>query len=251
MDEQPVTMITATNDINLGQGVTLEMVLIPGGTFMMGSPQTDPNRDHDEGPLHKVTLDPFLMGRYLITQAQWRLVAAMPQVERELDPNPSFFKGDNRPVESVSWFEAVEFCARLSGHTGQVYTLPSEAQWEYACRAGTTTPFHFGETLAKSQANFSEKATTEVGSFPPNSFDLYDMHGNVWEWCSDHYHDSYEWAPSDGSTWVGGSDLRVLRGGPWGTFPWACRAAYRQAHYPENRYYVTGFRVVSVPPRTL
>ncbi len=252
--------------VDLGQGVTLEMVLVPEGTFTMGSPNSEPNRSSDEGPQHQVTVAEFWMGKYPITQAQWRAVAAMPQVKIDLDPNPSYFKGDNRPVERVSWNDAVEFCDRLSKKLGQPYTLPSEAQWEYACRAGTTTPFHFGETITPDLANYNgeyafasgpkgvfRQETTEVGSFPPNSFGLYDMHGNVWEWCLDHWHGNYNGAPADGSAWVTGGDsgLRMLRGGSWFSNPRDCRCAYRDYYFPDNRGDGYGFRVVSVPPRTL
>jgi len=246
-------MITATNDINLGQGVTLEMVPIPGGAFLMGSSEDEKGRYSDEGPQHEVTVPEFWMGKYPITQAQWRVVAELPQIKLKLDPDPSIFKGDKRPVENVSWYEALEFCARLSGHTGQTYTLPSEAHWEYACRAGTTTPFHFGETLSKSQANFSEKTTTDVGSFLPNGFGLYDMHGNVWEWCLDHFHDSYKGAPADGSAWVtkGDSNRRMLRGGSWDDNLWDCRCAFRYVIISGLRDFNIGFRVVSAPPGTV
>ncbi|MEQ8465594.1 protein kinase domain-containing protein, partial [Coleofasciculus sp. E1-EBD-02] len=127
--------------------VPLEMVAIPEGTFQMGSPETEDERDNNESPQHWVTIKPFFLGKYPITQAQWQTVAQFPKVERELDPDPSNFKGKNRPVECVSWYDCVEFCARLSQYTGWNYRLPSEAEWEYACRAGTTTPFHFGETI--------------------------------------------------------------------------------------------------------
>jgi len=251
--------------LDLGQ-ITLDMAAIPGGTFMMGSAEDEQGRFKDESPLHQVTLDPFLMGRYPVTQVQWRAVASLPQVERELDPEPSRFKGDSRPVENVSWYEALEFCDRLAKKLGQPYTLPSEAQWEYACRAGTTTPFYFGETITTNLANYNgnytygsgpkgtyRKKTTEVGSFPPNSFGLYDMHGNVWEWCLDHWHKGYEGAPADGSAWVtkGESDRRMLRGGSWLNFPESCRCAYRADHFPDARNDNIGFRVVSVPLRTL
>ena len=251
--------------IDLGQGVTLDMVLIPGETFMMGSPNCETERSDDEGPQHQVTLAKFWMGKYPITQAQWRAVAAMPQVKIDLDPNPSYFKGDNRPVERVSWNDAVEFCDRLSQKLGQPYTLPSEAQWEYACRAGTTTPFHFSDTISPDLANYDgnytygsgpkgtyRKKTTEVNSFPPNGFGLYGMHGNVWEWCLDHFHDSCNGAPADGSAWVTGGDsrLRMLRGGSWNSDPRRCRCAYRDYYNPVNRYNISGFRVMNVPPRT-
>ena len=240
--------------INLGQGVTLEMVAIPGGAFLMGSPEDEQGRFEDEGPQHQVTLSAFFMGRYPVTQAQWRAVTSLPQVERKLDPDPSQFKGDKRPVEQVNWFDAMEFCARLSAHTSQTYTLPSEAQWEYACRAGTTTAFHFGQTLANSQANFSRKATTEVGSFPPNSFGLSDMHGNVFEWCLDYFHDDYEGAPTNGTAWVTGEYdyIRSRRGGSWFYDSRYCRCACRGFSNASARDFSGyGFRVVSVPPRAL
>ena len=179
---------------------------------------------------HEVTIADFFIGKYPITQAQWRAVAALPEVERSLEPDPSNFKGDNRPVESMTWEDAVEFCARLTAKTGRTYRLPSEAEWEYACRAGTTGPFHFGETITPDLANYDgnytygdgpkgryRNKTTPVGQFPANAFGLYDMHGNVWEWCQDHYHSDYIGAPTDGSAWVSGGDSsrRMLRGGSW------------------------------------
>lgn len=179
----------------------------------MGS--ADGEGSDNERPQHWVTVEPFWMGKYPVTQAQWRAIATLPKVDRELTANPSYFEGDSRPVERVSWRDAVEFCKRLSQRTGQNYRLPSEAEWEYACRAGTTTPFHFGETLTSALANYdadstcgSELAserrqqTTSVDNFPANTFGLYDMHGNVDEWCADHWHDSYTGAPTDGSTWL-------------------------------------------------
>jgi formylglycine-generating enzyme required for sulfatase activity len=243
----------------------LDMVAIPGGTFLMGSPEGELERSEDEGPQHEVTLDPFFMGRYPITQAQWRAVASLPQVKLKLDPDPSNFKGDNRPVEQVNWHDAMEFCDRLSQELGQPYTLPSEAQWEYACRAGTTTPFHFGETITTDLANYDGNytfasgpagvprgETTEVGSFPPNGFGLYDMHGNVFEWCLDHYHDSYKEAPADGSAWEsGGGSNPILRGGSWYYPPSESRCAYRVSDKPNNRYSTYGFRVVCAPPGLL
>jgi formylglycine-generating enzyme required for sulfatase activity len=209
------------------------------------------------------------MGKYPVTQEQWFTVANLPKVNRDLDPNCSYFKGLRRPVESVSWFDAVEFCERLFHRTGRPYRLPSEAEWEYACRAGTKTPFHFGETITTDLANYHgtdwefpnimllgtygqgpkgvwRKQTTDVDSFPPNSFGLYDMHGNVWEWCLDHWHYHYEGAPSDGTAWVVGehSSVRVQRGGGWFYLPKLCRSATRNHNPPDERSDYYGFRVV-------
>ncbi|MDJ0797213.1 MAG: SUMF1/EgtB/PvdO family nonheme iron enzyme [Calothrix sp. MO_167.B12] len=237
-----------TVEIDLPNDVILEMAEIPGGTFLMGSPPEEEESSNNERPQHKVTVAPFLMGKYPITQAQWKAVAALPQVERELEPNPSRFQGANRPVERVSWYDAVEFCARISQHTGQEFRLPSEAEWEYACRAGTTTPFHFGETISTDLANYNgshiygsgergvnRSETTPVGMFQvANAFGLYDMHGNVLEWCLDDSHDNYEGAPTDGSAWFDDNDnlsqetsCTVLRGGFWGDNPYNCRSACR------------------------
>ncbi|KYC35634.1 hypothetical protein WA1_07400 [Scytonema hofmannii PCC 7110] len=251
----------------LPDSVTLEMVSIPGGSFLMGSPETEEERSEREGPQHEVTLQPFFMGKYPITQAQWRAIAALPQVNRELDPDPSGFKGGDRPVENVSWYDAVEFCDRLSIHTKRNYQLPSEAEWEYACRAGTTTPFHFGETITPELANYDgnysygsapkgkyRKQTTPIGSFQvANAFGLFDMHGNVWEWCADIKHDNYEGAPSNSTSWqlTVDNDNRMLRGGSWIYNPRNCRSAFRSDGHPDYRYDNAGFRVVLSGARTL
>jgi len=244
---------------NLGNGINLEMVSIPGGTFIMGSPDTEKERRNSESPQHKVTVAPFFMGKAPVTQAQWKAVVALPQINQSLNPDPSTFKGANRPVERVSWHDAVEFCARLSTKTGRDYRLPSEAEWEYACRAGTTTPFHFGETITSELANYNgnftygsepkgkyRQETTVVGSFQvANAFGLYDMHGNVWEWCADTWHDNYLGAPSDGSVWEFGGDdtYRMLRGGCWYNYHWYCRSAYRHRYGADFRCEYYGFRV--------
>jgi len=244
---------------DLGKGVLLEMVSIPGGTFMMGAPKNEGS--HYQKTQHKVTVKPFLMGKYPITQAQW--IAVMGK-------NPSNFKGDNRPVENVSWHDSVEFCKRLFDKTGKAYRLPSESEWEYACRAGTTTPFYFGETITTHLANYNgmytyasgpkgvyRGETTDVGSFPPNAFGLYDRHGNVWEWCADLWHDSYDRAPTDGSAWLenqsdkGNLDYLIisnvtaeclLRGGSFVNGPNNCRAANRYRNSSGSHYGNGGFR---------
>ena len=263
----------------LGDGIALDLVRIPAGEFMMGSPEGEEGREwyqryesaltNVEGPQHRVAISAFWMGKYPITQAQWRAVAALPQVEQELNPDPSSFKGDNRPVEQISWHDTVEFCARLSKKTGRDYQLPSEAKWEYACRAGTTTPFHFGETITTDIASYRgtdwdyegttypghygrgpkglyREETTEVGSFPPNAFGLYDMHGNVWEWCLDYWHESYQKAPKNETAWTHGGDdtYRMLRGGSWPYSPRHCRSASRFRYRPDFSYNLFGCRVV-------
>jgi len=251
----------------------LDLVYIPPGSFTMGSPEDELGRYSDEGPQHPVTIaKPFFMGKYPVTQAQWRAVAALPQVNRELKPDPSNFQGDNRPVEQVSWHDAVEFCQRLATATGRPYRLPTEAEWEYACRAGTTTPFHFGESITTDLANYRgqdweyegktypgaygdgpygefREETTAVGQFEiANAFGLYDLHGNVLEWCQDWWHDSYEGAPEDGSAWLtpveGEEERRVLRGGSWYYDPEGCRSAVRGRLAPGVLSDFVGFRVV-------
>ena len=216
---------------------------------------------------HPVTVSSFLLGQYPITQAQWRAVAALPQQERELKPDPSEFKGNNRPVEQVSWDDAVEFCARLAARTKRGYRLPSEAEWEYACRAGTETPFFFGETLVPELANYFCSETygprgvkgEPVGETTPvnhykvaNTWGLVDMHGNVWEWCQDDWLGNYEGAPNDGSAWLKeGSHNKVTRGGSWYNNPWYCRSAYRDYYSRDYRIDTVGFRVACPAPRTL
>ncbi|TAG97667.1 MAG: hypothetical protein EAZ09_06575 [Oscillatoriales cyanobacterium] len=237
---------------NLKRGVNLEMVQIPGGTFMMGSPATESGRYDRESPQHRVTVPTFFAGKYAITQAQWEAV---------MGNNPSRFEREKRPVEKVSWNNAVAFCKKLSQTTGKTYRLFSEAEWEYACRAGTTTPFHFGETITPELVNYDgsnpygnapkgkyRQETTDVGSFPPNAFGLYDMHGNVWEWCSDKRHSNYDGAPTDGSSWeIGQNHHRLLRGGSWYYNPRICRSAIRDGSIaPDNDYFNIGFRVVCV-----
>ena len=336
---------------DLGDGVTLDMVYIPGGTFLMGS--LEGKGDKDEYPQHQVTVPPFFMAKYPITQAQWKAVAKGPKIQRDLDPDCSRFKdtpptppyqggalgvsppppltskppptppykggasetsgsppyqggarggsnrppletgasetsssppyqggargGSHRPVENVQWYDAVEFCARLLQRTGRPYRLPSEAQWEYACRAGTTTPFYFGETLTSDLANYDgnhtyanepkgkyREETTPVGQFPPNAFGLYDLHGNVWEWCADPWHENYQGAPTQGEVWDEQNDndnryqiynvenlvnlltdeqRRCVRGGSWFNGPGGCRSASRYAELPDGFDVNIGFRV--------
>ncbi len=237
--------------------LSLHMVLVPGGTFTMGSPEDESGHEDNEGPQREVTVPSFFMGRYPVTQAQWRAVVALPKVENDLEEDPSSFKGDNHPVETVSWYDAVEFCQRLAQHTQRPYRLPSEAEWEYACRAGIQTPFYFGDTISTNVANYDgnytygegekgeyRETTTPVNEFGiANGFGLSDMHGNVWEWCQDHWHGNYQDAPTDGSAWIegGDSDLRVVRGGSWFNNPRYCRSAVRYINLPTTATTATVF----------
>lgn len=258
---------------DLSNDVILEMVAIPGGKFLMGSPENEPERDSDESPQHNVTIQPFFMGKFPVTQSQWTVVASLSKVNIDLNSQPSNFKGTNRPVERVSWDEVIEFCARLSNKTGKSYRLPSEAEWEYACRAGTTTPFYFGETITTDLANYRgtdwnyqetlypgnynegpkgefRKQTTDVENFSPNAFGLYDIHGNVFEWCQDGWHKNYNAAPTDGSAWMSDDNYRMLRGGSWYYSPKLCRSAFRLIYDAGSSYSNYGFRVACSGTRT-
>jgi eukaryotic-like serine/threonine-protein kinase len=238
----------------LGNNINLPMVKIPAGKFMMGSPASEKFRVENESPQHQVTLKEFYISQTEITQSQYQAIVG---------ENPSKFKGNNRPVERVDWNQAKEFCRKLSLKTGRTYTLPSESQWEYACRAGTTTPFAFGETITTNVANYegnyegkesyrnepkgvNRATTTDVMTFPPNGFGLYDMQGNVWEWCADTWHDTYEDAPIDGRIWTDDGANVVLRGGSWSERPELCRSTSRIGSLPEIRVDAFGFRVVCV-----
>ncbi len=233
------------------EGVVLEMVSIPGGKFRMGSPDGEGN--DSEHPQHSVTIAPFFLSKYPVTQIQWRVVAGLPKVKIDLNPDPAIFKGPHRPVENISWYDAVEFCERLQQKTGKPYRLPTEAEWEYACRAGTTTPFHFGETITLKLACYngnkkylfgfqgkSRTETTEVGFFKvANAFGLYDMHGNVGEWCADRWRENY----SSMSNETGANQERVVRSGSWYEISFDCRSASRGKDKPDNRSKEIGFRV--------
>ncbi|MGK7944444.1 MAG: SUMF1/EgtB/PvdO family nonheme iron enzyme [Microcystaceae cyanobacterium] len=243
--------------VSLGNGVSLEMVKIKGGTFMMGSPETEEKREKDEPPPHQVSVSDFYMGKYEVTQEQW---------QRIMGNNPSHFQsGDTYPVETVSWHDCQKFCQKLSKEKGLglglTFSLPSETQWEYACCAGTSTPFYYGETLSTEIANYNSNytygrgrkgiyrgKTTEVGSFPANGFGLYDMHGNVWEFCQDNYVSNYENMPRDGTSYINESiKYIVLRGGSWFSYPWNCRAADRKNNALGSTDNKVGFRIVGVP----
>jgi len=257
--EKPIT-VSGYHE-KLAENIAITMIQIPAGEFQMGSPEKEAGRQSCEGLQHQMKLRSFFLGQTPVTQDQWQVVAGWPKQQLELKEKPSRFRGANRPVEQVSWEEAVEFCLRLRVRTGREYSLPSEAQWEYACRAGTTTAFSFGETLTPELANYSgnisyasgpmgvyRRKTTEVGSFPANGWGLHDMHGNVREWCLDPWHGSYEGAPADGSAWMaGGGASRLLRGGSWYDRPAYCRSADRSFLHPDNRDFTLGFRVCCLP----
>jgi formylglycine-generating enzyme required for sulfatase activity len=253
-----VEILTSKSEKN----IYLEMITIPSGYFRMGAPENEIHSSNSERPQHNVTLQSFYLGRYPVTQAQWRVVAGYDCINQELKHNPSRFPGDNRPVEGVCWADVQEFCHRLSAKTSKNYTLPSEAQWEYACRAGSVTPFFYGETISTDLANYngcliykSEQKgiyrgeTTEVGMFPPNDWGLYDMHGNVWEWCEDNWHDNYEHASIDGGAWIESYQTKtnwLLRGGSWQNSPKDCRSASR---FDFNVGICdVGFRLCCIPP---
>jgi formylglycine-generating enzyme required for sulfatase activity len=242
-----------------------DMVWIAAGTFMMGSPSSEADRTIDETQ-HSVTIsNGFYMGKYEVTQAEYQAV---------MGNNPSYFKGDNLPVEQVSWYDAVEYCNKRSVREGLTpaytvsgttvtwnqsangYRLPTEAEWEYACRAGTTTPFNTGNNITTEQANYDgnypyngnakgtcRERTTAAGSFAANRWGLYDMHGNVWEWCWDWYDDYKSGAQTDPLGAASGAD-RVVRGGSWGIVAQYLCSAVRYGDTPSFRSYGLGFRLV-------
>jgi formylglycine-generating enzyme required for sulfatase activity len=268
---------------DLGKGVQIELVAVAAGFFQMGS--RDEGSYADERPLHPVFLKSFWMGKYPITQAQWQeVMGSLPDCR---------FHGPTRPVDNICWRDAAAFCQQLSKRTGRDYRLPSEAEWEYACRAGTITPFNLGETLTTNYANYVgdhtyrdapqgvyRHGTTPVGAFPPNRWGLYDMHGNVWEFCTGHWTDDYVGAPVDGSTYepephASNTDqphllkrflayfqdgnaparshtentvYRVARGGSWHETPNHCRSAVRLRVPEDERLEYYGLRVSTEMP---
>jgi formylglycine-generating enzyme required for sulfatase activity len=227
-----------TEDLN---GVRLEMVGVAGGDFMMGSLDNEVGRAPDswvEEPQHRATVQAFSIGKYEITQAQWKAVMG--------GNNPSNFIGDDLPVERVSWEDAKEFCQKLAQMTNKRYGLPSEAEWEYACRARTTGPYAGNLDEVAWHTDNSDAKTHLVGQKRANAFGLFDMHGNVWEWCEDIYQSTYGYQPTDGSAWLGGEGLkfRVMRGGSWKDNPGDLRSAKRSTVYPGEFTSYLGFRVV-------
>ena len=247
--ECKVTVFGANAEVN---GVKFEFVSIPAGKFIMGSPQSEPERNANESPQHEVTLSSFYMSKYEVTQAQWKAVMGA-------DNNPSDFVGDNLPVETVTYAKVLEFINKLNEATQKEYRLPTEAEWEYACRAGTATPFYTGDNITTEQANYKgtmpyngnnkgkyRGKTTEVGTFAPNAWGLYDMHGNVWEWCSDWYDRNYYDISAEVTDPKGPDDgtERIIRGGSWKTTPQLLRSANRSSDKPVRKDYDCGFRIV-------
>ncbi len=246
-DEVARLWLLEPNSMELASGVWMELQRIPAGTFLMGTPKAEKKRDKDE-TRHEVTLtQPFLIGKYPVTQAQWQAV---------MENTPSYFEGDNLPVENVSWDDAQSFCVKVHEKTGHTVCLPTEAQWEYSCRAGTSTPFHFGQELNGTQANCDGnypygttqkgpylKKTSPVGSYPGNAWGLHDMHGNVWEWCQDWYGDYHKGPIRDPECGSNG-EHRVLRGGSWNSSAGSCRAGRRLRSSPVYHDDYCGFRLL-------
>jgi formylglycine-generating enzyme required for sulfatase activity len=228
----------------LANGIRLEMVSLPAGQFLMGSDESD-----DEKPPHHVKVNSFAIGKYPVTQAQYQAV---------MGNNPSHFKNNpQNPVEQVSWNDAQAFCQKLSQITGKTYRLPTEAEWEYACRAGTTTRYYFGDNDNQLgnyawYAKNSNNTTHPVGQKKPNGWGIYDMSGNVWEWCEDDWHGNYIGAPDEGSAWINNDNRshsrKCLRGGSWLYYPYGCRSAFRIRNDPDYHSYYSGFRVACVSP---
>ena len=235
--------IPVVKTIHLGGGVKLEMVLIPAGEFIMGSPKDQAQRSNSDTRRKVRLTKPFYMGKYELTQGQW---------VRLMGQNPSTFKSRRNPTEEVSWNDCQGFLERLNARlkVNGTFTLPTDAEWEYACRAGTTTPFYTGKTISMAEANYkgenrSRDKTTPVGSFQPNAFGLYDMHGNVWEWCHDYYSGTYyESSPKDDPKGPATGWNRVARGGCWLNARWYCGSAHRHMINPTARYSSVGLRVV-------
>ncbi len=232
-----------------------QMVKVPGGTFMMGSPEGEAKRQDYEGPRHRVKVGRFAIGRYEVTFAEWDACHAAGGCKYR--PKDSGWGRGRRPVSYVSWKDAKQYVAWLSAKTGKRYRLPSEAEWEYAARAGTRTRYWWGDAVGENNANckgcgsrWGKTKTAPVGSFKPNKFGLHDMLGNVWEWVEDCWHRTFKGAPSTGKPWVadGKCDRRVLRGGSWGYYAKYARSASRAFRPTYNRVSLHGFRVARTLP---
>lgn len=244
--------------IEFHDGEALDLMAVPATRFRMGATAGEAHCGAYECRLRSVQTAAFYLARTPVTQAQWRAVAAMPAVAREIDATPACFEGDSHPVECVSWHDAHEFCARLTRASGHALRLPSEAEWEAACRAGSRTPFHYGDTVTAAHARYetshvyaaeapagTPRSTAPVGQHAPNALGLHDMHGNVWEWCADRWHDTYAGAPLDGRPWQDGGrgDWRSLRGGSWADAPGKLRSASRSGYPAAAGNRVIGLRI--------
>ena len=239
---------------DLGYRINLEMVAIPGGESILNLSDRANNTTYQ----NLVSIPSFYIAKFPITQIQWQQVAILPPIERNLQPKPSQFVGENLPVENVSWYDAVEFCQRLSQVTGKQYRLPLEIEWEYACKAGTTTPFSCGQTITSEIANYNgrytyaselkgeyRKTTTPVDKFPPNAFGVYDLHGNVWEWCEDNWQENDLDAFGNNTTGIfSDNSVKVIRGGSWGSRPRFCSCTHYDRFVAENFNNFIGFRCV-------
>ena len=239
------------------------MVLVPAGEFTMGSPSDEPGRDNNQGPQRKITIaQPFWVGKFEVTFAEWDACVAVGGSAGgcSREPYDEFWGRDDRPVIHVSWEDAKEYAGWLSQKTGKTYRLLSEAEWEYAARAGSTTAFWWGADVGRNHANcdgcgsewddsaWGGRRTAPVGSFKANEFGLYDTAGNVREWVEDCWHDRYNGAPSDGSAWVNGNcSARVMRGGSWFDHPLVLHSASRAGILPDTRVDRYGFRVARAP----
>jgi formylglycine-generating enzyme required for sulfatase activity len=233
------------------------MLVVPGGSYLMGSPPGEVERLEREGPQHTVKIAGFALGKYAVTFAEWDACIAAGGCTH--NPDDVGWGRGRRPVVKVSWEDARQYAEWLAKKTGLAYRLPSEAEWEYAARAGTTTPFNTGNCINTSQANYNgnydyadcgaktwnfREKTVAVGTYPANAFGLHEMHGNVWQWVADCWNDSYSGAPSDGSAWLTGDcKRRVVRGGSWDDYPTLLRSARRYWGGSGGRYAGTGFRV--------
>ena len=258
--QQTIPGESSTFTESLGNGLSLEMVYIPGGTFVMGAAKGEKEANNNEYPQREASVPAFWMGKYVVTQAQWKAVMGPKAITLQTISaagTAHCIKKPLQPIENIFWTDAVAFCQKLARRTGRSYQLPSNAQWEYACRAGSQTPFHFGETLTPALANYNgnysygkgpkglyRETTTEVGSFAPNAFGLYDMHGNVWEWCLDGWQTPGKGRPLDEAIRCLSSQKKALRGGSWFYLPSNCRSAYRLTYPFHNRTDDVGFRVI-------
>lgn len=231
-----------------------ELLVVPAGRFLMGSPENEKGRSVDEGPQHEVRIaQPFAVGRYPVTFAEWDAFMATGRTKH--NPADQGWGRGNQPVINVSWDDTQDYVAWLREQSGQPYRLLSEAEWEYAARASSQTRYPWGDEPGRNKANFdgsgshwSKQQTSPVGSFAPNAFGLCDMIGNVWEWVQDSWHDSYMGAPDDGRAWDESTGPRVVRGGSWVSYSGYCRAACRHWNGPDNRFSALGFRVCCAPP---